>query len=107
MKKLLALLIIATIIFSLVSCGSNDPEWKKFLKEYEEWIDNYIEMVDKYKSNPTDMAIWEDYSEMLSELSDWSARSDEIQAELEDTDEALEYAAEVLRIVGKMSKVGY
>ena len=85
----------------------DDAEWKQFLKDYEAWVDDYIAIVKKYNDNPTDMSILSDYSEMISEMTDWTERADEIELELEDTDAALEYSAELLRIAGKLAEAAY
>ena len=31
--------------------SNNSAEWKEFLKDYEEWVDDYIEIVKKQKEN--------------------------------------------------------
>lgn len=87
--------------------SADDAEWKQFLKDYEAWVDDYIEIVKKYKDNPSDMSILSDYTEMVSEMADWSERADEIELELEDTSAALEYSAELLRIAGKLAEAAY
>lgn len=84
---------------------SDDANWKQFLKDYEAWVDDYIVVLKKYKENPTDTSILSDYSEMVSEMVDWSDKADEIELELENTDAALEYSAELLRIAGKLAEV--
>ncbi len=86
---------------------SDDAEWKRFLKDYEAWVDDYIAIVKKYKDNPTDMSILSDYTEMISEMTEWTERADEIELELEDTNAALEYSAELLRIAGKLAEAAY
>lgn len=87
--------------------SGDDAEWKQFLKDYEAWVDDYITIVKKYKDNPTDMSILSDYTEMVSEMADWTERADEIELELEDTDAALEYSTELLRIAGKLAEAAY
>lgn len=87
--------------------STDDAKWKQFLKDYEAWVDDYIAIVKKYKNNPTDMSILSDYTEMVSEMAEWSEKADEIELELEDTDEALEYSKEVLRIAGKLAEAAY
>ncbi len=87
--------------------NSDDEEWRQFLKDYEAWVDDYIAIVKKYKDNPTDMSILSDYTEMVSEMADWAERADEIELELQDTDEALEYSTELLRIAAKLAEVAY
>lgn len=86
---------------------ADDVEWKQFLKDYEAWVDDYIEIVKKYKDNPSDMSILSDYTEMVSEIADWSERAEEIELELEDTSVALEYSTELLRIAGKLAEATY
>lgn len=85
--------------------SSNNSEWKKFLQDYEAWVDKYIELFKKYKADPSNISILTEYTEMLSELSDWSERSEEI--ELDDADEALEYSEELLRIAKKLAEATY
>lgn len=134
MKKLFALLIAVATIFSLTACNnetvptnenvlnndsvsdtasesnsqtassSDNAEWKQFLKDYEAWVDEYIEIVKKYKANPSDMSILNDYTEMVSKTADWSERASKIETELKDTNAALEYSAELLRIAGKLTE---
>lgn len=87
--------------------STDDAKWKQFLKDYEAWVDDYIAIVKKYKDNPTDMSILSDYTEMVSEMTEWSEKADEIELELEDTDAALEYSAELLRIAGKLAEAAY
>jgi hypothetical protein len=36
----------------------------KYVKDYGEFVDQYIEVLKKYKANPSDMAIMSDYSEL-------------------------------------------
>ena len=83
---------------------TDDAEWKQFLKDYEAWVDDYIEIVKKYKDNPSDTTILSDYTEMVSEMADWTEQADEIELELEDTSAAIEYSAELLRIAGKLAE---
>ena len=53
------------------------------------------------------MSILSDYTKMASKAADWSARADEIELELKDTQEALEYSAELLRIAAKLAEAAY
>lgn len=89
------------------SSSGDDEEWRQFLKDYEEWVDSYIEIIKKYKENPYDMSILSDYTEMVSEMADWTERADEIEQELDSTGASLEYSAELLRIAGKLAEAVY
>ena len=123
MKRLLALALSLVLVLSLAACGSNETpsaddsknpavsgstseneEWKQFLKEYDEWVDDYIEIVKKYEANPTDTTILTDYTEMASKVADWAERAEKIEQELADTEAALEYSAELLKIANKLAE---
>ena len=87
--------------------NSNDiVEWKEFLKEYEKWVDDYIAIVKKQKETPSDLTILTDYSKMLTQMSEWSRKSDDMAKSIKSTEDALEYSKEVLRIVGKLTEIG-
>ena len=83
----------------------NVTEWKKFLKEYEEWVDEYVSIMKKQKENPTDMSILTEYTAMLADVSKWAERSEGIAESIKGTDDAIEYSKEVLRIAGKLTQV--
>ena len=123
MKRLLALALSLVLVLSLAACGSTETpsaddsknpavsgstseneEWKQFLKEYDEWVDDYIEIVKKYEANPTDTTILTDYTEMASKVADWAERAEKIEQELADTEAALEYSAELLKIANKLAE---
>ena len=88
---------------------TESKEWKKFLKEYEEWVDKYVKILKKYNENPGDMSILSDYTKMAAELAKWQTKTDEVQKELEDAspEELAEYSAELLRIAAKISEAAY
>lgn len=83
---------------------SNDDGWRDFLQDYEAWVDTYIAFMEKYKADPTDLTLLGDYTKMMSEMSEWSLKADEMELEIEDPEEALEYSAELLRIAGKLAE---
>lgn len=89
--------------------SSNDSSWKEFLGEYEEWVDDYIQIVKKYSENPTDTSILSDYTEMVTDLSEWQIRADEMEEELEEASptEVAEYSAELLKIAAKIAEAAY
>lgn len=96
---------IISVQTDLKENSNNDAEWKEFLKDYEEWVDDYIAIVKKQKENPTDMSILADYTKMLTDLTEWTEKADDIAESIEGTDDALEYSKEVLRIAGKLTEV--
>jgi len=50
------------------------------------------------------MALLNEYMELVTEMTEWAERADEIELEIEDTNEALEYSKELLRIIAKLSE---
>jgi len=133
MKKVLSIIIVCVVSIVLVACGTNSSndetdysfdnsnehsnsgsssenyEWKQFLKEYEDWVDNYVEIVKKYKANPSDVSIMQDYTEMMAEMSDWSVKTAEMEEELNkaSSSELMEYSLELARIAAKITQVAY
>ena len=135
MKKFLSLICSLVLIVSLAACNTNNSteienvsnqnqqinskasnidsesssgaEWRQFLKEYEEWVDKYIVIYNKYKSNPTDLSILSDYTDMAAQLVEWSEKTENVQKELESasSEELAEYSKELLRIAGKMTEI--
>lgn len=43
-----------------------------FLRNYEKFMNNYIEIIKKQKNNPTDASIIAEYTSIMSQLSDWN-----------------------------------
>ncbi len=84
-------------------------EWKEFLEEYEAWVDDYIEITKKYKNNPSDVSILSDYTTMMTEMADWTTKTEDMEKELEEAspDELVEYSAELVRIAAKLADVAY
>lgn len=83
----------------------SDTSWREFLAEYEDWVDRYIELVNKYKADPTNTELLSEYTDMLSDLTEWSEKSSDVQLDVTDPTEAAEYAAELLRIVNKLNEI--
>lgn len=134
MKKLSIFIIVAALVLSLCGCGKTnmspdnekediseietqkteesaaqtkgEPEWKQFLKDYEDWMMKYAEVMKKYKDNPADSSILSDYADMMKELADWQSRAETVKNELENASpsEVAEYSAELLKIAGKMAE---
>ena len=88
---------------------STDAEWKQFLKEYEEWVDEYIEITKKYKDNPSDMSILSDYTDMMTEMAEWTSKTEKMEKELENASpaELAEYSAILAKIVAKLAEDKY
>jgi hypothetical protein len=86
--------------------NSSSSEWREFLREYEEWVDNYIELMNKYNENPMDMTIMSDYMEAVLELTEWQEKIDSLESDLTG-DDLEEYLETILRISAKLSQLVY
>jgi hypothetical protein len=88
MKKLI-FFIALTSFLGLLSCNSgtdkktNDSKVEKsesikdcddFLTHYEEWVDEYIEVIDSYLNNPGDETIATNYMDLMQEAMVWSTK---------------------------------
>lgn len=121
MKKIIAFALVCVLSLSLAACGEettqntstnsttaseSDSSWKQFLKEYEAWVDRYVEITEKYQKNPADTTILSDYTALANQAADWDARTKEMEEELQkaSVEELTEYQAELARIVQKLSQ---
>ena len=119
MRSIFALVCVLSL--SLAACGEgatqNTPtnsttasesasSWKQFLKEYEAWVDRYVETTEKYQKNPADTTILSDYTALANQAADWDARTKEMDEDLQkaSVEELTEYQAELARIVQKLSQ---
>lgn len=48
---------------------------EQFLRDYESWVNTYINLIKRYQKNPKDKSIIEDYEKMLAEIGKWDIRS--------------------------------
>ena len=49
--------------------SSSSSDCEQFCDDYEAFVDDYIEVLKKYKANPSDMSILTEYSSMMSKAS--------------------------------------
>jgi len=84
----------------------SDVDWKEFLKLYEEWIDSYIEFMEKYNANPTDVTLLNDYLKLMQEISEWAEMAEQIEVDLANDPVALkEYTDTLTRILIKLNAI--
>lgn len=49
----------------------NAKDCDEFIDQYEEWMDNYIGMLEKYMKNPMDAKLMEEYMKLAQESMHW------------------------------------
>lgn len=92
MKRLVYLFVMLGVI-AMYSCGGSSSEKAKeakdknteiksgaikdcddFLTHYEEWVDDYIKVLDDYFKNPADQTIATRYMELMQEAMEWNTK---------------------------------
>ena len=81
---------------------TSSSDWRKFLKDYEEFVDAYVAVLKKYTANPLDFSILGDYMDMMTAAEEWSDEYDAMSDELDDPKELAEFIKEWTRIYAKM-----
>jgi hypothetical protein len=88
MKKYIAIIFISSLLIS--ACSNNQTKEKseeltevsdskigdakdcdEFIDQYEEWMDNYIVMIEKYMKNPADATLLNEYMKLAQEGMTW------------------------------------
>lgn len=59
---------------SVGTANSSSVDCDQMLKAYEQFMIKYIEIIKKYKANPTDNTILSDYTQILTKNTDWSSK---------------------------------
>jgi len=84
--------------------GASDTDWKEFLRLYEEWVDDYIALLEKMSENPDDLSILTDYLEALEKMAEWAEMAENLEDDLTG-DDLKEYMEVMTRILQKLSAV--
>ena len=82
-----------------------DPELKEFLDRYETFIDSYIDFMQEYKKNPTDLNLMMKYTSILQEYMEFVEAVEAYDSEDMSEADALYYAEVTLRCSQKMLAV--
>lgn len=80
--------------------SSSSDDCDEFLNEYEQFMKEYIVIIKKMKSNPTDMSIMSDYSDMMSEAEEWADKTSDCEG---DAKFAAKFAAIQMKIANAAS----
>lgn len=85
--KTIIYLILTTSFFILISCSSEEKRQRKadkadknytecdtFFDEYENWVDDYIDIVKLCKAKPDNKELKKKREEMLQQISQWGLK---------------------------------
>lgn len=81
--------------------GAPTIDWKSWIAEYERWIDDYIDLLERFAANPLDPAISSAYMASMTELIEWAERAEQLEGELSG-DDLREYTAALQRIMNRL-----
>ena len=117
MKRIIALLMAVLLTLSLSACGilggtaskeqkttETSAEWKAFANEYKEKADEFVALYKKHIDNPKDEKITKEYEKLSEEIKELADRSEEVVKKISPT-EAIEFAAEMLKIGEKLKEI--
>lgn len=85
--------------------NSIDPEFKAAMDSYEKFFDEYVAIMKKYKTNPTDMSILSDYAKYMGQYADMMQKFEKWENEDLNTAEAAYYVDVQARITKKLLEV--
>lgn len=85
--------------------NSIDPEFKAAMDSYEEFFDEYVTIMKKYKANPTDMSILSDYAKYMGQYADMMQKFEKWENEVLNAAEAAYYVDVQARITKKLLEV--
>lgn len=103
LRKLLTFLLVFMLMHSLTACGGGS-DWKNTLKEYEVFIDEYVELLQDYSKNPTDPDIEKKAEEMANKADEWSEKTEKVREQIKGTADEAEFNQQILDISGKLIK---
>ncbi len=82
-----------------------DPDFKAAMDSYEEFFDEYVAIMKKYKENPTDLSILTDYATYMGQYADMIQNLEEWESKDLNTAEAAYYVDVQARITKKLLEV--
>ena len=89
------------------SSNTSSTNWRQVLSEYEAWFNKYIDFMIKY-NNTTDssakMSMLEDYSKLLSEMTEWTEKLDGLKDDMSASD-VNEYLQTINRINQRLNEL--
>ena len=110
-------LILSLLILAFAGCGASKEgdkdetskggssayqQYMDWLKQYDKWVDSYIDVCKNYEKNPT--SYMSAYITKTAELTEWTAKFDDIDTDDLTTVEVAKITSEYLKIYNKMMK---
>ena len=90
---------------NIIETGGVDPDLKAFLDSYEKFVDEYVDFMKKYMANPTDLSLLGEYTDMMTELTDFETKLDKYDSNNMSTEDAAYYLEVTTRCTQKMLEI--
>lgn len=81
------------------------PEFKEALDSYEQFFNEYADLMEAYKNNPTDLQLLTKYADFMSKYSDYMQKLDELKTEDMSTEESAYFIDVTARIEKRLLEV--
>ncbi len=78
--------------------------WRQFLKDYEEWTNQYIEFAKKCKANPSDTKLIAEYAKLAGETVKWTEKAQAYEDQLRDEDVSSEVITEYINTLARITQ---
>ena len=78
--------------------------WRQFLKDYEEWTNQYIEFAKKCKANPSDTKLIAEYAKLAGETVKWAEKAQAYEDQLRDEDVSSEIITEYINTLARITQ---
>ena len=85
--------------------GSVTPTFKETMDSYETFFDSYIEFMNKYKQNPSDLTLLSEYADYMSKYSDYMSKLSAIDTKNLSAADLAYYTEVHARILKKIANV--
>lgn len=94
----------ATTTGEVLSAETTD--WNKWLKQYEKWVDKYVDVYKKYMADQSNASARSEYLKLAGEASKWAEEGKKFNTDdILSTDEAAEFAETYNRILEKIKSM--
>lgn len=87
--------------------SSIDPDFKAAMDSYEQFFDEYVAIMKKYKENPMDMSVLADYTKYMGQYADMMQKFEKWESEDLNAAETAYYIDVQARITKKLLEVAY
>ena len=102
MKKLLSVLLIFVLMFTITACGNQSDNWEQTLEEFGTFIDEFMEASLNALNDSTDKNAKTKLDAKQKELNLWQDKIDKLSEKMEGTAEEEAYKKKLTELYTKL-----